>query len=43
MQHTTGRKYNVVHSYVGLLVKLAALKMWGQIQLMYPDAQTTVC
>jgi len=43
MQHVTVRKYNVVRSYVGLLVKLAAIRIWGQIQLKYFDTQTTVC
>lgn len=43
MQHMTGRKYNVARSYVGLLVKFAVLKIWGQIQLRYFDTQTTVC
>jgi hypothetical protein len=32
IQHMTGRRYNIVRSYVSLLVKFAALKIWGQIQ-----------
>jgi hypothetical protein len=45
MQHITGRKYNVVRSYVGLLVTLAVVKIRGLILLVltYIDTQVRVC